>query len=65
MVINGRMCSSPGEMSEETLAYFLSRGLVASRDAAEVKWAHAANSKHKLAQALQGEPILLQQCIAL
>ncbi len=42
-------------MSEHTLEYFLNKGTIQRKDAADIEWYHAANSKSKLTQALQGE----------
>uniref|UniRef100_A0A8C5ESU7 Uncharacterized protein n=1 Tax=Gouania willdenowi TaxID=441366 RepID=A0A8C5ESU7_GOUWI len=44
----------PCGMSEETLDYFVSRGLLPRRDAAEMSWSHAVNSRKSLAEALTG-----------
>lgn len=42
-------------MSEHTLEYFLNKGTIKRKDAADIEWYHAANSKSKLIEALQGE----------
>ncbi|XP_029296440.1 protein FAM151B isoform X2 [Cottoperca gobio] len=41
-------------MSDQTLEYFLSRSGIKQRDAAEVWWSHAVNSRTRLAEALAG-----------
>lgn len=45
-----------GAMSEQTLRYFRARGRIERRDAAEVRWCHAVNSRSKLTEALSGSP---------
>lgn len=47
-------------MSEQTLEYFLSRGLMKRRDAAEVSWSHAVNSRSRLAEALSGPTHMIE-----
>lgn len=42
-------------MSEQTLEYFLNKGTIRRKDAANIEWYHAANSKSKLMEALQGK----------
>lgn len=42
-------------MSEHTLEYFLNKGTIQRKDAADIEWYHAANSKSKLTEALQGK----------
>lgn len=42
-------------MSEHTLEYFVNKGTIQTKDAADIEWYHAANSKSKLTEALQGE----------
>lgn len=44
----------PGRMSDQTLEYFLSQNLIKKRDAAEVTWSHAVNSRSSLTEALSG-----------
>lgn len=41
-------------MSEQTLQYFLSRGRIERRDAAEISWCHGVNSRSRLMEALSG-----------
>lgn len=41
-------------MSDRTLEYFVSEGKIEERDAADVLWSHAANSRAKIAAALTG-----------
>lgn len=45
-----------GTMSEQTLQYFLVRGRIGRRDAAEVSWCHGVNSRSRLMEALSGNP---------
>lgn len=45
-------------MSDNTLAYFLNLNQIKRRDAAEVKWSHAVNSRSRLSQALAGEQLV-------
>lgn len=45
-----------GRMSEQTLQYFLIRGRIERRDAAEVSWFHGVNSRSRLMEALSGRP---------
>ncbi|XP_028313526.1 protein FAM151B isoform X2 [Gouania willdenowi] len=47
-------------MSEETLDYFVSRGLLPRRDAAEMSWSHAVNSRKSLAEALTGPTHMIE-----
>jgi len=42
-------------MSEHTLEYFLNKGVIKRKDAADIEWCHAVNSKSKLIEALGGE----------
>lgn len=42
-------------MSEHTLEYFLNKGTIKRKDAADIEWYHAVNSKSKLIEALRGE----------
>ncbi|XP_076587840.1 protein FAM151B [Chaetodon auriga] len=43
-----------GRMSEQTLEYFMRHGEIKKRDAAEVRWSHAVNSRSRLTEALTG-----------
>lgn len=45
-----------GTMSELTLQYFLTRGRIERRDAAEVSWCHGVNSRSRLKETLSGNP---------
>ncbi|KAM7018594.1 protein FAM151B isoform 1-T2 [Tautogolabrus adspersus] len=47
-------------MSERTLEYFFSRGKIERRDAAEVRWSHAVNSRSRLTEALTGPTHMLE-----
>ncbi|KAK2837051.1 hypothetical protein Q5P01_014263 [Channa striata] len=49
-----------GSMSDQCLDYFLRRSLIQRRDAAEVKWSHAVNSRSSLAEALAGPSHMLE-----
>ena len=42
-------------MTDQTLEYFLSQGKIQVKDAADIEWAHAANSKNKITEALQSK----------
>lgn len=48
------------KMSDQTVEYFLGRGLIKREDAADVTWSHAVNSKTKLAEALEGPTLMLE-----
>ncbi|XP_030579565.1 protein FAM151B [Archocentrus centrarchus] len=52
--------NSRGRMCDQTLDYFFSRSLIKRRDAAEVSWWHAANSRSKLTQALTGPSLMIE-----
>ncbi|KAM9360558.1 protein FAM151B [Symphorus nematophorus] len=47
-------------MSEETLDYFLSRSQIEKRDAAQLRWSHAVNSRSRLAEVLTGPTHMLE-----
>lgn len=47
-------------MSEQTLEYLMSRGHIQRRDAAEVSWSHAVNSRSRLTEALTGHTHMLE-----
>ncbi|XP_042344598.1 protein FAM151B [Plectropomus leopardus] len=47
-------------MSDQTLEYFLCRGDIRMRDAAEVRWSHAANSASRLTDALSGPTHMIE-----
>uniref|UniRef100_A0A3P8WEB1 Family with sequence similarity 151 member B n=1 Tax=Cynoglossus semilaevis TaxID=244447 RepID=A0A3P8WEB1_CYNSE len=47
-------------MSERTLEHFLSRGEIRRKDAAELRWSHAVNSRGKLEDALTGSTHMLE-----
>ncbi|XP_071337958.1 protein FAM151B isoform X2 [Trachinotus anak] len=49
-----------GGMCDPTLDYFLSLNQIQRRDAAEVKWSHAVNSRSGLAEALAGPTHMLE-----
>lgn len=52
-------------MSDQTLEYFLSQNLIKKRDAAEVRWLHAVNSRSRLAEALTGPTHMIEADIIL
>uniref|UniRef100_A0A3Q3IZC4 Menorin-like domain-containing protein n=1 Tax=Monopterus albus TaxID=43700 RepID=A0A3Q3IZC4_MONAL len=52
-------------MADQTLEYFLSQGLIKKRDAAEVRWSHAVNSRNKLTEALAGPTHMIEADISL
>ncbi|AWP07047.1 putative protein FAM151B isoform 2 [Scophthalmus maximus] len=47
-------------MSERTLDYFLSPSRMKKRDAAEVKWSHAVNSRSRLQEAVTGHTHMIE-----
>ncbi|XP_070690380.1 protein FAM151B [Pempheris klunzingeri] len=47
-------------MSEQTLEYFWSRSLMGTRDAAELRWSHAVNSRRRLTEALSGPTHMIE-----
>ncbi|KAJ8380676.1 hypothetical protein SKAU_G00014540 [Synaphobranchus kaupii] len=49
-----------GRMSEQTLDYFLIKGKINERDAANVEWYHAANSKSKITEALKSSAQMIE-----
>ncbi|XP_040898347.1 protein FAM151B [Toxotes jaculatrix] len=53
------------EMTDPTLDYFLSQGQIKRRDAAEVKWSHAVNSRSRLTEALTGPSHMIEADIIL
>uniref|UniRef100_W5MD04 Family with sequence similarity 151 member B n=1 Tax=Lepisosteus oculatus TaxID=7918 RepID=W5MD04_LEPOC len=59
------VCVFPGRMSGETLDYFLGRALIQERDAAEIVWYHAANSKSKIAEALRSSAHMIEADVIL
>ncbi|TRY65920.1 hypothetical protein DNTS_026617 [Danionella cerebrum] len=52
-------------MGEQTLEYFLSKGKIPRKDAADIEWCHAANSKNKLTEALQGSALMIEADVLL
>lgn len=44
-------------MPDQTLDYFLKKGIIKVHDAADIQWYHAANSKDKITEALQGQSV--------
>ncbi|GAA6234178.1 protein FAM151B isoform X1 [Lates japonicus] len=54
-----------GGMSDQTLEYFLSQSLIKTRDAAEVKWSHAVNSKSRLTEVLTGPTHMIEADIVM
>ncbi|KAM5192860.1 protein FAM151B isoform 1-T1 [Mantella aurantiaca] len=49
-----------GPWGEDLLDYLLRKGLIQARDGIEVIWEHAANSRDKLQQALEGEAHMIE-----
>ncbi|XP_056231353.1 protein FAM151B [Seriola aureovittata] len=47
-------------MSDRTLEYFLSLNQITKKDASEVKWSHAVNSRSRLTEALTGPMHMLE-----
>ncbi|XP_040010103.1 protein FAM151B isoform X1 [Xiphias gladius] len=47
-------------MSDQTLEYFLSQSPTKQRDAAEIKWSHAVNSRRRLTEALAGPTHMIE-----
>ncbi|XP_068167702.1 protein FAM151B [Antennarius striatus] len=47
-------------MSDQTLDYFLSRSQISRKDAAEIRWCHAVNSRRRLAEALTGPTHMME-----
>ncbi|XP_068594538.1 protein FAM151B [Brachionichthys hirsutus] len=47
-------------MSDQTLDYFLSRKQIRRKDAADVRWSHAVNSRRRLAEALSGSAHMIE-----
>lgn len=61
------LTASTEKMSEASLSYFQSRGLIQRLDAAQLSWSHAANSRSRLEQALSGQSMgqsSLQQLVS-
>ncbi|KAK5931820.1 hypothetical protein CgunFtcFv8_003583 [Champsocephalus gunnari] len=52
-------------MSEQTLEYFWSRREIMKRDAAEVRWSHAVNSRSRLTEALTGPTHMIEADVVL
>ncbi|XP_020326165.1 protein FAM151B isoform X1 [Oncorhynchus kisutch] len=52
-------------MTDQTLEYFLSQGKMQVKDAADIEWAHAANSKNKITEALQSSAHMIEADILL
>ncbi|XP_075693957.1 protein FAM151B [Rhinoderma darwinii] len=59
------MDKSRDPWSENILDYFLNKDLIKSRDGVEIIWAHAANNKEKLQQALQSDVHMIEADILL
>uniref|UniRef100_A0A3Q3MFF3 Family with sequence similarity 151 member B n=1 Tax=Mastacembelus armatus TaxID=205130 RepID=A0A3Q3MFF3_9TELE len=47
-------------MRDETLEYFWSQSWIKKRDAAEVRWSHAVNSRSRLTEALAGPTHMIE-----
>ncbi|XP_048043540.1 protein FAM151B isoform X1 [Megalobrama amblycephala] len=54
-----------GSMSEHTLEYFLNKGTIQRKDAADIEWYHAANSKSKLIEAIRGSAQMIEADVLL
>ncbi|XP_051552529.1 protein FAM151B-like isoform X1 [Myxocyprinus asiaticus] len=54
-----------GSMSEHTLEYFFNKATIQSKDAADIVWYHAANSKSKLTEALRGSAQMIEADVLL
>ncbi|CAN9512751.1 unnamed protein product [Ophioblennius macclurei] len=52
-------------MSDLTLDYLCGRGLIRRRDAAEVSWSHAVNSRRRLQEALSGPSHMIEADVIL
>ncbi|XP_036454717.1 protein FAM151B isoform X2 [Colossoma macropomum] len=52
-------------MRDHTLDYFLKKGTIQERDAADINWYHAANSKDKINEALQGPAQMIEADVLL
>ncbi|XP_045899382.1 protein FAM151B isoform X1 [Micropterus dolomieu] len=52
-------------MSDQTLEYFLSQSQIKKKDAAEVRWSHAVNSRSRLTEALTGPIHMIEADIIL
>ncbi|XP_073697331.1 protein FAM151B [Garra rufa] len=59
------LSNSKEPMSEHTLEYFLNKGTIQTKDAADIEWYHAANSKSKLTEALQGSAQMIEADVLL
>ncbi|XP_072521264.1 protein FAM151B [Salminus brasiliensis] len=57
--------SASGSMGDRTLDYFLQKGAIPERDAADVDWYHAANNRSKINEALQGPAQMIEADILL
>ncbi|XP_028990416.1 protein FAM151B isoform X2 [Betta splendens] len=54
-----------GSMSDQTLDYFLGQSQIKKRDAAEVRWRHAVNSRSSLTEAVAGPTHMLEADIVM
>ncbi|KAJ8262964.1 hypothetical protein COCON_G00154210 [Conger conger] len=52
--------SDSGKMSEQTLDYFLRKGTINEKDAANVEWYHMANTKSKITKALRSSAQMIE-----
>uniref|UniRef100_A0A3P8ZNB1 Menorin-like domain-containing protein n=1 Tax=Esox lucius TaxID=8010 RepID=A0A3P8ZNB1_ESOLU len=52
-------------MKDQTLEHFLRQGKIRVNDAADIQWAHAANSKTKITEALQSSAHMIEADILL
>lgn len=59
------LSNSKGPMREHTLEYFLNKGTIQRKDAADIEWYHAANSKSKLKEAIRGSAQMIEADVLL
>ncbi|XP_030647820.1 protein FAM151B [Chanos chanos] len=61
----GMPSTSAEAMSDQTLDYFLQKGRIQNKDAAEIEWYHAANSQSKTSEALESSAHMIEADILL
>ncbi|XP_046697981.1 protein FAM151B isoform X2 [Silurus meridionalis] len=57
--------TAAGPMPDQTLAYFLQKGSIKEPNAADIQWYHAANSKHKITEALRDRTQMIEADVLL
>ncbi|XP_026875674.2 coiled-coil domain-containing protein 125 [Electrophorus electricus] len=57
--------SATGSMRDQTLDYFLRKGAIHDRDAADINWYHAANSRDKINEAIKGPAQMIEADVLL